>query len=62
MYHIEQFKNGEIDDDISKYKAEIEAQNYLLSVEKMYNIPRREIEETKRNLNYWKGKLENENK
>ena len=62
LYHIEQFKNGEIDDDISKYKAEIEAQNYLLSVEKMYNIPRREIEETKRNLNYWKGKLENENK
>lgn len=62
LYHIEQFKNGEIDDDISKYKAEIEAQNYLLSVEKMYNIPRREIEETKRNLTYWKGKLENENK
>lgn len=62
LYHIEQFKNGEIDDDISKYKAEIEAQNYLLSVEKMYNIPRREMEETKRNLNYWKGKLENENK
>lgn len=62
LYHIEQFKNGEIDDDISKYKAEIEAQNYLLSVEKIYNIPRKEIEETKRNLNYWKGKLENENK
>ena len=62
LYHIEQFKNGEIDDDISKYKAEIEAQNYLLSVEKMYNIPRKEIEETKINLNYWKGKLENENK
>lgn len=34
----------------------------MLSVEKMYNIPIREMEETKRNLNYWKEKLENENK
>ncbi len=62
LYHIEQFKNGEIGDDISKYKAEIEAQNYLLSVEKMYNIPKEQTEETKRNLEYWEGKLKNENK
>ena len=61
LYHVEQFKDGKIDvTNISRYKAEIEAQNYLLSVKKLYNIPEEEILETKANLQYWKEKLENE--
>ena len=59
LYHAEQYRNGKIDpnDNISKIKAEIDAQNYLLSVEKRYNIPRNESEQTKKNLKYWKEKL-----
>lgn len=45
------------EDNISKIKAEIDAQNYLLSVEKRYNIPRNESEQTKKNLKYWREKL-----
>ena len=63
LYHIEQFKDGKIDvTNISRYKAEIEAQNYLLSVKKLYNTPEEEILETKANLQYRKEKLENERK
>lgn len=59
LYHAEQYRNGKIDpnDYVSKIKAEIDAQNYLLSVEKRYNIPRNESEQTKRNLKYWKEEL-----
>ena len=59
LYHAEQYRNGKIDpnDNISKIKAEIDAQNYLLSVEKRYNIPRNESEQTKKNLKYWKEEL-----
>ena len=61
LYHVEQFKDGKIDvTNISRYKAEIEAQNYLLSVKKLYNMPEEEILETRTNLQYWKEKLENE--
>lgn len=59
LYHAEQHRKGEIDpnDPVSKIKAEIEAQKYLLSVEKRYNIPRSESEQTKKNLKYWKEEL-----
>ena len=33
----------------------LSVQNYLLSVEKKYNIPRSEIEQTKQNIKYWEG-------
>lgn len=63
LYHVEQFKDGKIDiTNISRYKAEIETQNYLLSVKKLYNTPEEEILETKANLQYRKEKLENERK
>jgi hypothetical protein len=42
---------------VSKIKAEIEAQNYLLSVKKRYNIPKAEVDQTKRNLEYWREEL-----
>lgn len=58
LYHAEQWKDGRlVDEPVSKIKAEIEAQNYLLSVSKRYNIPRSEIEQTKNNLKYWKEEL-----
>ncbi|MFM0683619.1 minor capsid protein [Streptococcus suis] len=58
LYHAEQWRDGRlVDTPISKIKAEIEAQNYLLSVEKRYNIPRVEIEQTKRNLQFWREEL-----
>lgn len=60
LYHAEQWKDGRlVDEPVSKIKAEIEAQNYLLSVSKRYNIPRNEIEQTKNNLKYWKEELKN---
>lgn len=59
LYHAEQYRKGTLnpDDPISRINAEIEAQNYLLSVEKLYNIPRSEIEQTKQNLLYWQNEL-----
>lgn len=58
LYHAEQWRDGRlVDNPLSKIKAEIEAQNYLLSAKKRYNIPRSETEQTKRNLEYWKGEL-----
>lgn len=58
LFHAEQWRDGRlVDTPISKIKAEIEAQNYLLSVEKRYNIPRVEIEQTKRNLQFWREEL-----
>lgn len=59
LYHAEQYRRGQINpnDYVSRIKAEIDAQNYLLSVEKRYNIPRSESEQTKKNLKYWKEEL-----
>lgn len=59
LYHAEQYRRGTLDpnDVISKVNAEIEAQHYLLSVEKRYNIPKEEIEQTKKNLKYWQKEL-----
>ena len=58
LYHAEQFRRNEIDGtEINRYRAEIEAQYYLLSVEKLYNIPKEETKQTKDNLDYWKEKL-----
>ena len=61
LYNVKQFRDGKIDlTNVSRYKAEIEAQNYLLSVKNLYNIPKEEILETKANLQYWKERLKNE--
>ncbi|WP_076150265.1 minor capsid protein [Ligilactobacillus murinus] len=58
LYHAEQFRRNEIDGtEINRYRAEIKAQYYLLSVEKLYDIPKEETKQTKDNLNYWKEKL-----
>lgn len=59
LYHAEQYRRGQINPNnyVSRIKAEIDAQNYLLSVEKRYNIPRSESEQTKKNLKYWKEEL-----
>lgn len=58
LYHAEQFKDGRmIDDPIVKIKCEIEAQHYLLSVSKRYNIPIIETQQTKQNLKFWEEEL-----
>lgn len=59
LFHADQqfYKTHDINTPIGVVKAEIEAQNYLLSVEKEYNIPKEEILETKRNLKYWESVL-----
>lgn len=59
LYHAEQYRREVLDpnDEVSRIKAEIEAQNYLLSVEKRYNIPREETRQTKENLKFWESKL-----
>ena len=41
--------------------CEIEAQKYLISVEKDYNIPIEQTNSTIRNLRYWESLLEKEN-
>lgn len=58
LYHADQWRDGRlVDETVSKIKAEIEAQNYLLSVKKRYNIPKAEVDQTKRNLEYWREEL-----
>lgn len=59
LYHAEQWLDGRLveGDDLSKIKGEIEAQHYLLSVEKKYNIPKSETRQTIQNLKYWEGEL-----
>ncbi|MCU0082077.1 minor capsid protein [Streptococcus danieliae] len=59
LYHAEQWLDGRLveGDDLSKIKGEIEAQHYLLSVEKKYNIPKSETKQTIQNLKYWEGEL-----
>ena len=38
-------------------RREIDAQNYLLSVSKRYNIPRSEVEQTRKNLKAYTDRL-----
>ena len=58
LFHAEQWRDGRLKDDpVIKIKAEIEAQNYLLSVEKRYNIPESETKQTRENLRYWERRL-----
>lgn len=59
LYHAEQYRRGVLNpnDEVSRIKAEIEAQHYLLSVEKRYNIPREETKQTKENLKFWENQL-----
>ena len=59
LFHAEQWYDGRLNGEkINKIKAEIEAQNYLLSVEKKYNIPKSETKQTIENLSYWEKELE----
>ena len=62
LYHANQHLESKIDPNssVSICKAEIEAQKYLISVEKVYNLPKIETIETMRNLFYWRKKLEEE--
>ncbi len=39
-------------------RREIDAQHYLLNVQKKYKIPIEEIEEIEQNLMYWESQLE----
>jgi SPP1 gp7 family putative phage head morphogenesis protein len=61
MYHAKQDRAnrfGKMTKNVVLYKREVEAQEYLLSVSKKYNIPDSETKITKENLKYWKQKLE----
>ena len=60
-YHFEQNRSGEYEkypDDEVNLRIEIDAQKWLLSVSKRYNIPRDEIEQTKKNLAVYERKLD----
>jgi hypothetical protein len=58
LFHAKQFKNGlVIDDEKSKIIAEIEAQEYLMSVSEEYNIPKSEQKQTEIALKTYKQKL-----
>lgn len=60
MYHAKQDRlnmYGETLTDIVLEKREIDAQKYLISVEKRYKIPIEEMEQTKDNLKYHEERL-----
>ena len=60
MYHAKQDRlnmYGDTLTDIVLEKREIDAQKYLISVEKRYKIPIEEMEQTKANLKYHEEKL-----
>lgn len=58
LYHVEQFRNGKITESRrSQIIAEIEAQEYLLSVADIYQIPRSEQGQTKMALEFYKKEL-----
>ena len=58
LFHAKQFKNGlVIDGEGSKILAEIEAQEYLISVAEEFNIPKSEQLQTKKALENYKSKL-----
>lgn len=57
-YHAKQYQDGKITGSaIEQDRAEIEAQYYLIDMEKVYNIPKAEREQTRENLKYWLNKL-----
>ena len=58
LFHSEQFKNGlVIDGEESKILAEIEAQEYLISVAEEFNISKSEQRQTENALEKYKQKL-----
>ena len=58
LFHAKQFKNGlVIDSEESRILAEIEAQEYLISVAEEFNIPKSEQLQTKKALENYKSKL-----
>ncbi|MBG9366546.1 minor capsid protein [Streptococcus sp. NLN64] len=58
LYHAEQWLDERLSENpLVKIRAEIEAQHYLLSVEKRYNIPKSETRQTIQNLKYWEEEL-----
>ena len=58
LFHAKQFKNGlVIDGEGSKILAEIEAQEYLISVAEEFNIPKSEQRQTENALEKYKQKL-----
>lgn len=61
MYHAEQDRIGMFGEkltDIVLLKHEIDAQKYLISLTEKYKIPLEEVEETKKNLQYYERDLE----
>ena len=58
LFHAKQFKDGLITDSReSQLLAEIEAQEYLISVAKEYNIPKSEQRQTRMALEFYKQEL-----
>lgn len=58
LFHAKQFKNGlVIDSEKSRILAEIEAQEYLISVAEEFNIPKSEQKQTEIALKTYKQKL-----
>ena len=58
LFHAKQFKDGLITDSReSQLLAEIEAQEYLISVAKEYNIPKSEQRQTEIALENYKKEL-----
>ena len=58
LFHAKQFKDGLITDSReSQLIAEIEAQEYLISVASKFNIPKSEQRQTKRALEFYKQEL-----
>ena len=58
LFHAKQFKDGLITDSReSQLTAEIEAQEYLISVASKFNIPKSEQRQTKMALEFYKQEL-----
>lgn len=64
-FHARQDRLNRFSDEpsetIMNIKREIEAQHYLLSMADKYKIPKNEIEQTQKNLEFWQNKLKQEN-
>ena len=60
VLHFKQDMRGDYSDiggEEMILRREIDAQNYLLSVSKRYNIPRSEVEQTRKNLKAYTDRL-----
>ncbi len=60
VLHFKQAMRGDYSDiggEEMILRREIDAQNYLLSVSKRYNIPRSEVEQTRKNLKAYTDRL-----